>query len=176
MKSFSRLSALKKLSSQRQKRRNAIRNRRFQMESLEARVVLAADLVISEFQASNDTTLFDEDGDSSDWIEIHNRSLEDVNLDGWHLTDDDTNLSKWQFPDTTIAPDEYLIVFASGKDRTDGDELHTSFKLSSGGEYLGLIDTDGIGIVSEFTPEFPDQVTDQSFGLAVGRELSLIHI
>ena len=175
MKLSSRFVSLSKVTDKRHQRKNAARNRRFQMESLEARVVLAADLVISEFQASNDTTIFDEDGESSDWIEIHNRSIEDVNLDGWHLTDDDTDLVKWTFPATTLAPNEYLVVFASGKDRGGaGSQLHTNFRLSSSGEYLGLVDTDGLTIVSEFSPEYPVQVTDQSYGLAVGRESEVL--
>ena len=35
-------------------------------------VFLNATPVISEFMADNDTVLADEDGDFSDWIEIHN--------------------------------------------------------------------------------------------------------
>ena len=60
----------------------------FRLEPLEARVVLTSSVIISEFQAWNNTTLADEDGDFEDWIELHNTSLEAVNLDGWRLTDD----------------------------------------------------------------------------------------
>ncbi len=45
-------------------------------------------VVISEFLADNDNGLLDADGDSSDWIELHNASDAAVNLDGWYLTDD----------------------------------------------------------------------------------------
>ncbi len=156
-------------------RRRHFRRHSSRIEPLEARLVLAADLVISEFQASNDTTILDENGDSSDWIEIHNRSFETVDLNGLFLTDDDTDLSKWQFPATTLGPDEYLVVFASDKDRaTAGSELHTNFKLSSGGEYLGLIDTDGVTILSDYSPEYPAQTTDQSYGLAIGRATEVL--
>ncbi|NIP93008.1 MAG: lamin tail domain-containing protein, partial [Akkermansiaceae bacterium] len=58
----------------------------------------AQSLVISELMASNQDTLDDEDGDSEDWIEIFNQSGTAVNLDGWFLTDDDTNLRKWPIP------------------------------------------------------------------------------
>ena len=47
-----------------------------------------AQVVISEFMAENSDTLVDEDGDSSDWIELHNESASAVNLLGWTLTDD----------------------------------------------------------------------------------------
>lgn len=73
--------------------------------------------VISEFMAANTSTLVDKDGDHPDWIEIHNGSKTGVDLGGWYLTDDERDLTKWQFPPTTLAAEGYLVVFASGKDR-----------------------------------------------------------
>ena len=75
----------------------------------------AQDLLITEFMASNDDGLRDEDGESSDWIEVHNSGLEPVNLDGWYLTDSAANLRRWGFPPAIIAGGEFLVVFASGK-------------------------------------------------------------
>src|SRR5438876_5904234 len=97
---------------------------------------------ITEFMAANNTILKDEDGDHEDWIEIHNFSSNSVNLAGWFLTDTTNNLRKWMFPSLSIAPDGYLIVFASNKDRKGG-ELHTNFKLSADGEYLALLHSNG---------------------------------
>ncbi|MFW6153854.1 MAG: lamin tail domain-containing protein [Planctomycetota bacterium] len=123
---------------------------------------------ISEFMALNDATLADEDEDYPDWIEIHNPTDAAVNLGGWHLTDEADNRDKWQFPSVTIPAGDYLLVFASGKDRAvAGDELHTNFRLSGDGEYLALIFPDGITIAHEFGPEFPRQVEDVSYGLGV---------
>src|SRR5687767_1947367 len=68
------------------------------LESLENRLLMAVDPIISEFMAINDNTLEDKDGDFSDWIEIHNPGTEPLNLQGWHLTDDDEILDKWTFP------------------------------------------------------------------------------
>ena len=53
----------------------------------------AADLVISEFVASNDRSLRDQDGDYPDWIEIQNTTVGVVSLDGWSLTDDVDDLT-----------------------------------------------------------------------------------
>src|SRR5262245_12559741 len=75
----------------------------------------AADTVlITEFMAANDGILLDEDGDSSDWIELHNSGTNVVNLDGWYLRDSG---AEWRFPATNIPPNGYLIVFASDKNR-----------------------------------------------------------
>src|SRR5581483_9228845 len=103
----------------------------------------AAQVRITEFMASNSSTLADEDGDFSDWIEIQNTSASAVNLQNWSLTDSLGNLNKWVFPATNIPPNSFMIVFASGKNRAvAGRELHTNFKLSSDGEYLALVKPD----------------------------------
>ncbi len=123
--------------------------------------------LITEFQASNSATLSDEDGDQSDWIEIFNPDATPVDLSGYHLTDDSSALAKWTIPaGTSLAPSGFLVVFASDKDRAvAGSELHTNFKLTSGGEYLGLVAPDGTTILSEFSPSFPLQFEDASYGL-----------
>src|ERR1041384_311957 len=76
-----------------------------------------AQVRINEFMASNTRTLADEDGSFEDWIEIHNKGTNTVNLAGWYLTDDALNLAKWEFPWTNLAANGYLVVFASNKDR-----------------------------------------------------------
>jgi len=128
-------------------------------------------LAISEFMAWNQQTLVDEDGDSSDWIEIYNGSDRPVNLEGYYLTDDDAYLTKWRFPAVTLQSGGYLLVFASGKDKRDpSGELHTNFRLSSGGEYLALVAPDGQTIIHQFSPTYPEQYPDYSYG--VGQEVS----
>jgi hypothetical protein len=130
-------------------------------------IFAASPLTISEFMASmsNTNIIADEDGDSSDWIEIRNLSPNTVNLEGWSLTDDSGNLRKWRFPATNIVANGHLVVFASGKDRrTPGRPLHTNFKLDAAGEYLALVEPDGKTIACEFAPKFPTQVPNVSYG------------
>ncbi|NQU22012.1 MAG: lamin tail domain-containing protein, partial [Candidatus Nealsonbacteria bacterium] len=74
------------------------RARRMLFETLEPRQVLQGGPLVSEFMAVNNHTLADEDGDFSDWIEIHNPAATPIDLDGWYLTDKADNLTKWQFP------------------------------------------------------------------------------
>lgn len=121
--------------------------------------------IISEFLAANGQGLEDEDGDTSDWIEIYNPGTTIANLTGWKLTDDSSDTAKWTFPSIALAPGERLVVFASGKDRaTAGSELHTNFSLNSAGEYLALISPTNTA-ASEFNP-YPRQKTDVSYGIA----------
>lgn len=123
------------------------------------------DVLITEFVASNDSSLADENGCFPDWIELHNPCQPSVDLTGWYLTDDANNLTMWQFPAVTLARGEFLVVFASGMDRTDPlATLHTNFRLSAGGEYLALVRPDGVTVEQEFGPTYPPHVTDESYG------------
>ncbi|MDP6381258.1 MAG: lamin tail domain-containing protein, partial [Phycisphaerae bacterium] len=144
-------------------------------EALEARLLLAADPIITEFMAINDSTLQDEDLDYSDWMEIHNAGDAAVDLAGWHLTDDAGDLTRWTFPTTNLPAGGYLIVFASGKDRSvSGSELHTNFALSGDGEYLALVQPGGGTVAHDYGPQFPNQAADLSYGIGtniVGRTL-----
>ena len=76
-------------------------------------------VMINEFSASNLSGITDEDGQVADWIELTNSSSTEINLNGYHLSDDKNFLSKWTLPDISIQPSTYLLVFASGKNRTD---------------------------------------------------------
>jgi hypothetical protein len=145
--------------------------RRPLFESLEPRLVLdAGPLWISEFMAQNKNGLVDDYGAHSDWIEIHNPTQTDVNLDGWSLTDATANLSECRFPAMTLPKGGYLLVFASGKApgttiiTGPGGQLHTNFSLNKDGEYLALVQPDGTTVASQFSPAFPVQSPDISYG------------
>ncbi len=144
------------------------RGRSLSFEPLEARLPLdAAQLRITEFVASNDESLYDYDGDASDWVEIYNSGTTAVNLPGLYLTDNGNNKTKWQFPAGagSIAAGGYRIVFASSKNTVKPNgEVHASFALSAGGEYLGLVDTNGTAVIDQFSPQFPQQYEDVSYG------------
>ncbi|HTH48702.1 MAG TPA: CotH kinase family protein [Candidatus Limnocylindria bacterium] len=125
---------------------------------------IQAEVVISEFMAVNDTTLKDSDAAWSDWIELHNNGDASVNLEGWFLTDSPTNHTRWRLPSLNLNADGYLIVYASGKNRTSPG-LHTNFKLKSGGGYLALVKPDGSSLATEFAT-YPPQFSDVSYGYA----------
>ena len=140
-----------------------VSHRRLTFESLERRVVLTADLAISELVANNDDGLIDYYDQTSDWFEVHNRGTSSVDLRGWHFTDDLGNPTKWTVPQATVVgPDERLVVFASNRDLVaPNGELHTSFGLASSGEAVGLADPSG-QLVDGFV--FPALAEDVSFG------------
>ncbi|MBI1391052.1 MAG: hypothetical protein GC154_21710 [bacterium] len=117
----------------------------------------SAQVVISELLANRDAAWVDDDGDASDWIELHNTSSQPVSLEGWSLSDDTDEASRWIMPAVSIPPDGYMLIYASGKNRVDPSKpLHTSFSLSSSGEFLALYDASGAW-VSGFEPAYPPQ-------------------
>ena len=101
-------------------------------------------VVINEIQASNSNTIFDEDGDAEDWVELLNTGDQPENLNGYGLSDDFDRPFRWVMPDVNINPGEYLLIWASGKDRDlPGQPLHTNFSISSDGEEILLTRPDG---------------------------------
>ena len=117
----------------------------------------ASEPELSEVQWQNSTTLRDEDGDDSDWIEVRNPGNTAINLSGYRLVE---NVSQdWTFPAVEVPPQGYLIVFASGKNRTAVDQpLHTDFALKTG-DNLQLVSPSG-AILGDFSalPDAPDDV------------------
>jgi hypothetical protein len=116
---------------------------------------------ISEVQISNKNTLFDEDGDSSDWIEIQNTSASPQDLTGWVLVHNE--LDVWAFPAVTLQPREYRLIYASGKDRAEPEKpLHTSFQLKEG-EAVRL--SEGTENDSSEPIQLPNVPRDASYGV-----------
>lgn len=126
-------------------------------------------LRINEILTSNDVGISDGFGKREDWIEIRNPNNQIVNLNGYYLTDDSSNLIKWQFPAISIPASGYLVVFASGNDVVDpSGKAHTNFNLSTSGEYLAIVRPNGTVIDDAISPVFPEQFTDISYGLDTG--------
>ena len=88
---------------------------------------------------------------------------------GWSLTDDRDVPNKWVFPSLILNPGEFILVYASEKDRRvagGGNLLHANFKLNPFGEYLALLSPEfPPRAATEFTNQYPEQRKDYSYGL-----------
>ncbi|MES2691113.1 MAG: CotH kinase family protein, partial [Bacteroidota bacterium] len=105
----------------------------------------AQHIAINEIVSSNQSVITDEDNSYEDWIEIYNYGSIPVNLNGFGLTDDTKAPFKWKFPNVNIAAGQYLLIWASDKNRTaPGSPLHTNFKISASGETIVLTRADSI--------------------------------
>ena len=101
---------------------------------------------------------------ATDWIELYNNGASDVSLLNWSLTDDALDPAKWVLPSVTIPAGGYLVIVADNLDlkSNPGGYLHTNFKLSADGEYLGLYNQSGAA-VSVLAPGFPKMTPFQSY-------------
>jgi len=125
----------------------------------------SAAIVINEFVANNDTGIEDEEGDTEDWLELYNTTDAAIDLAGWSITDDVLLPRKYTFPaGTSIASGEYKLFYASGKFPAPSNS-HIGFKLDRNGEYLAVFDdTNTTTPIHEYTPLFPIQKKDVSYG------------
>jgi len=125
----------------------------------------AVGLYINEFMASNDDAVPGPQGDYPDWIEIYNAGAEDVMLGGYYMADDLTDPeAMYQIPDTypdsVTVPAGGFIVFYANKD-VEWSVLNLGFKLSGGGEQVGLWDPNQ-NVLDSLT--YGPQTADTSYG------------
>lgn len=117
------------------------------------------ELYINEFMASNQNTITDPDfHNNSDWLELYNAGNSDINLQGFFLTDDRQNLTKWEIGNNiTIRSKNYRGFWADGADVNN----HTNFKLDNEFGFIALSSPDSIliDLIS-----YGEQITDVSFG------------
>ena len=136
---------------------------------------LSAEVILSEFLAENLSGIEDETGSREDWIELYNTGTAAVNLDGWWLTDDAANPTEWRIPAVSIAAKGTLLIWASGKDRSNpAAPLHTNFSLRKSGEFLGLYKPPAtLGgspvLVFSYGASFPAQAPDVSYGVSISQ-------
>ena len=80
---------------------------------------LSQNVQLNEIVSSNQSSYYDEDGDTPDWIELYNPTPNNISLNGWGLSDDLEDLYKWQIPNVVLEPESFLLIMASDKDRSD---------------------------------------------------------
>ena len=92
---------------------------------------------ISEFGGSTGSV-------ATDWVELHNSTGSAVSLAGYGLSNNPKNPAKWVFPDISIEPGEYLLLYATGSaDKAQKKNLKLNFCISSTGEALFFFDPNG---------------------------------
>jgi large repetitive protein len=115
-------------------------------------IIQPQNLYINEILTANQNGLTDNVGELEDWIEIYNPNNFDVNIGGYYLTDDQEVRNKWLIPttfsDSVTVPANGWLLFWADNDEEQG-VLHTNFRLSNNGEYLGLTGPDGFTLADE---------------------------
>ncbi|MBX2963337.1 MAG: CotH kinase family protein [Cyclobacteriaceae bacterium] len=120
--------------------------------------VQAQSIRINEVVASNASIITDEDGEFSDWIELYNTSPSPVNLAGYGLSDNLSQPFKWTFPEVTIEPGEFLVVWASSKNRKPVPGEWSNGLMRE--VFLDIPGTSVSNLISH--PSFPDNPSSQN--------------
>ena len=119
-------------------------------------------LIVNELVADN-TNYPDNFGEFDDWIEIYNASPQTISLANKFLTDDFQVPNKWQMPNISIAPNQFLLFWADNQ--TTQGMNHTNFKISKSGEQIGIYEQTSPNVFTLIdTLTFGMQSTNVAFG------------
>lgn len=117
---------------------------------------LNSQIIINEILASNFKSLFDEDYDEPDWIELYNNSYQAINLGGYRISDKKDFSKAWILPDTIIQPNSFYLLYADDKNRRTSEKY--------------IIEASGVGITADVKKDgfrFHYLVFDGDFDISV---------
>ena len=86
----------------------------------------------------------------SDYIELYNTSKEEISLDGWYLSDDESDLLKSRLSEMAIGANDYALIYANGQGDTGDSVL---FKINPEGEKIFLSNPEGELVDSIYVPK-----------------------
>ena len=114
--------------------------------SLRAQNVI--DLIISEAMVDNTSSVVDDFGERTPWVEVFNTSQGTVNIAGCYFTDDPSNLTKSPIVKgdlrTKIGPRQVAVFFADGN--SSKGTFYLNFPLREGST-LYLVSNDGRTVI-----------------------------
>ena len=118
-------------------------------------------LFLNEVMANNDSTIMDENGFYSDWVEVYNAGGGVLNLEGLYISDDALNPYKYKFSDVNLLPGSFTLLWAD--DSTELGNTHLNFRLSASGEQLFLFAAADEPVMID-SMNVPALAADQSYG------------
>lgn len=122
-------------------------------------IAVVSGLVINEIMAGNLSAVADQNGEYDDWVELYNGGTTAINLNGFYLSDNENDLTKWSFPNVTIQPNDYLIIWCDTAG-TSQSGLHTTYRLSADQEEVYLSDPSGTTIDAV---HYVNMITDKGY-------------
>ena len=107
-------------------------------------------LRINEVMVTNDSSIVDDYGCHTAWVELFNSTYGPLEISSVYLTDDKNNPKKYPVPlgdvNTEIPARQHIVFWADGKP-TRGT-FHMNFTLKEGQDnWIGVYDADGITLI-----------------------------
>lgn len=111
-------------------------------------------LRINEVMIANDSSIVDDFGQRSAWIELINPTHAPVEIGSVYITDDPSVPTKYYVPrgdqKTRIGKGQQVIFFADGDDNQG--TFHLNFTLTPGQDnFIAIYDADGINLIDSVT-------------------------
>lgn len=111
-------------------------------------------LRINEVMIANDSSIVDDFGQRSAWIEVINPTHAPVEISSIYLTDDPKNPTKYYVPrgdeKTNVGKGQQVVFFADGDDNQG--TFHLNFTLTPGRDnFIAIYDADGINLIDSVT-------------------------
>ncbi|MDW8129301.1 MAG: CotH kinase family protein [Bryobacterales bacterium] len=113
-----------------------VRERRAYLRSLLDGMAEPSDVRLNEIAAVNGGSPRDEAGEADPWVELYNLGPGPVSTEGFYLSDDPANPTKWALPARRLADGEHLLLWLDGEP-WEG-ETHANFRLGPTGGRLYL--------------------------------------
>ena len=109
-------------------------------------------LRINEVMVENDSSIVDEYGNRSGWIELFNSNFSPLEISSVYITNDKDNPKLYPVPlgdvNTKIAKRQHVVFYTDGE--PDKGTFHTNFTLTPGQDnWIGIYDADGITLIDE---------------------------
>ncbi|HOW65420.1 MAG TPA: hypothetical protein PK256_09045, partial [Verrucomicrobiota bacterium] len=124
------------------------------------------DLWLNEVQSVNASGIIDRNGEQEPWVELFHGGALSTALDGYFLSDNFADLTRWAFPlGAGIAGNTHFVVWADGEPQeTTPQEWHAGFRLAAGGGSVALCRLqNGQPAVVDYL-HYPAMTEDQAFG------------
>jgi len=121
---------------------------------------------LNEVSPVNASGITDGQSEREPWLELYNSSGAAISLDGFYLTDDYLNLTKWAFPaEAMIDAGQFKVVFMDGESvESTGSEWHTNFRLMGGTGSVALSRfANGVPQIVDYL-NFDNVAVDRSYG------------
>ncbi len=111
-------------------------------------------LRINEVMVKNDSSMVDEYGNRSAWIELFNSTFGPLEISSVYLTTDSTNKKMYPVPigdvNTKIPKRQHVVFFADNQ--PSRGTFHTNLSLKPGQDnWIGIYDANGITLIDEVT-------------------------
>ncbi len=83
--------------------------------------IYGGNIRINEIVANNFNSIYDEDNETPDWIELYNGSNKAISIGGYRISDRNDYSKAWTIPDTAVKGYGFLLLHADGKNRITSD-------------------------------------------------------